>query len=147
MTKPTKKQKHDKQRAQKRKHEHETEQMAEHAARKRRSHIEETIAIIVLLSFVPFMVFGAIFWPGSGTELPNGTYEATYISSMPATSTQAAQANLDVNGDSVFVTADDLTGNAAHNSTAFFQGYKGEPIQIAVKNGLISWWAPVSAPK
>src|SRR5450759_1704912 len=82
MTKQITKQKHDKQRAEKRKHEHETEEMAEHAARKRRAHVEETIAIIVMLTFVPFMVFGAIFWPGTtgseggngGTGLQNGTY-------------------------------------------------------------------------
>jgi|GEM_PF-1521580 hypothetical protein len=155
MTKQTTRQKHDKQRAEKRKHEHETEEMTEHAARKRRAHVEETIAIIVMLTFVPFMVFGAIFWPGTtgseggngGTGLQNGTYTATYLGSRPATGTQTALANLDVNGNSVFVTESDLSGNAAANSIAFFQGYKGEPIQITVKNGFISWWAPVSAPK
>ena len=89
-----------------------------------------------------FMVFGAIFWPGSGTELPNGTYEATYINSSPGTSTQAAQANLDVGGETVFVTADDLTGSADANSTAFFGGRKGETIRITVKNGLITQWIP-----
>jgi hypothetical protein len=147
MTKQTTKQKHDKQRAQKRKHEHETEAMAENAARQKRAHVEETIAIIVMLTFVPFMVFGAIFWPGSGTGLQNGTYTATYLSSRPATSTQTAQANLDVGGESVFVYESDLSGSAATHSAAFFQGSKGEPIQITVKNGLITQWAPVSAPQ
>ncbi len=75
------------------------------------------------------------------------TVPTPYLGSRPATGTQTALANLDVNGNSVFVTESDLSGNAAHNSTAFFQGYKGEPIQITVKNGFISWWAPVSAPK
>ena len=93
------------------------------------------------------MVFGALYWPGSSTGLSNGTYNATYVSSRSETSSQSAMAVLNVEGETVTVYQDDLTGNAAHNSTAFFQGYKDEPIQITVKNGLITWWGSIAAPK
>ena len=146
MTKQTKKQKHDKQRAQKRKHEHETEAMAENSARKKRAHVEEWIAIIVLLAFVPFMVLGAVFWPGpdgkasasGGVPLKNGTYTATYLSTVPATGTTPGLATLDVGGNNIMVTESALSGPAARNSTEFFQGQDGQRVQITVQNGFIT---------
>jgi type IV secretory pathway component VirB8 len=63
MTTQADKQKQNKKRELKRKHMHETEHMQEEAARKKRAHTEATIAICVLLFFVPFMVTGVIFWP------------------------------------------------------------------------------------
>jgi hypothetical protein len=63
MTRQATKKKRDKKRAEKRKHEQLTEQMHEEAARKKHAHTEATIAIIVLLIFVPFMIGGVIWWP------------------------------------------------------------------------------------
>ena len=63
MTREATKKKRDKQRALKKKHQHQTEEMDEQAARKKRAHTEATIAIATLLIFVPFMVFGVAFWP------------------------------------------------------------------------------------
>lgn len=143
-----------KKRAQKHKHEHETEHMQEEAARHKRSSREEWVAIIVILAFVPFLVTGIIWWPGSttpkskgGTGLASGTYSATYIGSQPETETEVATAALDVNGYSIFVTADDLTGSASRNSNTFFKGQKGQPVQITVQNGFITNFTSTPPPK
>ncbi|MBU1669627.1 MAG: hypothetical protein KKF41_02630 [Actinobacteria bacterium] len=63
MTTQADKQKQKKKRELKRKHMHETEHMREETAHARRTHTEATIAVCVLLMFVPFMVTGVIFWP------------------------------------------------------------------------------------
>ena len=151
MTRPATKKKRDKKRAEKKKHEHQTEHMAEEAAKKNRAHTEETLAIVVILLFVPFMVTGVIWWPAGtgsgksqgGTGLPNGQHEATYLSSRPAADGEVAFAALDVKGESVLVNEGDLAGSAAKNSTAFFEGQQGEPIEITVKNGFITDFSEV----
>jgi len=144
MTRQATKKKRDKKRAEKRKHEHRTEQMAEEAAEKKWHHREEVVAIIVMLVFVPFMVGGIIWWPASTAKgeitLPDGTYTAAYLGSRPATESDVAVAALDVNGESVFVNEHDLSGGAAKRSSAFFEGQRGEPIEITVNNGFVTDW-------
>jgi len=148
MTRQATKKKRDKRRAEKKKHEHRTEHMHEEAAKRKRSHSEEIIAIVVLLIFVPFMVGGIIWWPAStsagkskgGIELQDGKYAATHLGSRPATENDTAVTVLDVNGESIFVTERDLSGEAAENSSAFLEGQRGEPVQITVKQGFITDW-------
>ena len=79
-TQAAKKQRHEKKRAAKRKHEHETEHMQEEAARKKHAHGEEMVAIIVMLTFVPLMVFGAIYWPGDNGAAAGGTGLSDWVS-------------------------------------------------------------------
>ena len=148
MTRQATKKKRDRNRAEKKKHEHRTEQMAEKAAKKKRGHTEEVIAIIVLLIFVPFMVIGIVWWPAGkgeseGTGLQNGTYTASYIESQPASADHTAVAALDVNGESILVNESDLSGNAVDNSTAFFEGQRGQQVEITVKNGIVTRWKQV----
>jgi len=148
MTRQATKKKRDKKRAEKRKHEHLTEQMAEEAVKKKWHHREEVVAIVVMLAFVPFMVTGIIWWPASNgpgktkgeIALPDGTYTAAYLGSRPATESDVAVTALDVNGESVLVNEHDLSGDAAKKSSAFFEGQRGEPIEITVKNGFITDW-------
>lgn len=153
MTKQSSKQKHDKLRAEKRKHEQLTEHMHEEAAKKKRAHREEIGAIIVLLIFVPFMISGVIWWPASsssagargGISLTNGNYKATYMSSRPASVSNGAVAVLDVYGESIIVNEQDLSGDAVKNSSAFFNGKPGTPVEITVKNGYITGWSAAPA--
>jgi hypothetical protein len=148
MTRQATKKKRDKKRAEKRKHEHLSEQMAEEAVKKKWHHREEVVAIVVMLAFVPFMVGGILWWPASTSPgkvkgelaLPDGTYTAAYLGSRPATESDVAVAALDVNGESVFVNEHDLSGGAAKRSSAFFEGQRGEPIEITVNNGFVTDW-------
>lgn len=155
MTRQETKKKRDRKRAEKRKHEHLTEQMAEEAAKKRHYHREGIVAIIVMLVFVPFMIIGVVWWPAStgpgkskgNAELPDGKYIATCIGSRPATESDPSVAVLDVNGGTVFVDENDLSGEAAKDPSAFFESRPGEAIDLAVKNGLITDWAPTESQK
>ena len=63
MTTQADRQKQKKKRADKKKHAHQTEQMAEEHAKKKRAHTEATIAIIALLVMVPFILTGVLWWP------------------------------------------------------------------------------------
>lgn len=153
MTREATKKKRDKKRAEKKKHEHQTEQRAEAAAKKRRFEKEEIIAIVVILLFIPFAITGVIFWPpntgpgssSGGTGLSDGNYYATFLGSRPASGNDVAVVVLDVNGESVFVNDHDLSGKAAKNSSAFFEGRRGEPINIVVTNGSITDWKPAAS--
>lgn len=153
MTREATKKKRDKKRALKRKHEHLTEQMHEEHARKKRSHTEELIALIMIVVFATFMTTGMIWWPASttntkaegGTGLPDGRYEATCLSSRPAAGSDSAVTVLDVHGESFFVDEDELSGEAAEDPTAFFSLQRGEQIEVTVKDGLVTDWTPVSA--
>ena len=128
-----------------------TEQRGMAVAKKHRSRTEEYIAIIVLLIFVPLMVIAAVYWPGGGgqgssghggTGLKEGKYSATYVSARPEGGSLTPVAVLDVQGQTVPVTEDDLIQKAADNSTEFFEGQPGAAIQITVKNYFISDFSP-----
>lgn len=155
MTRESTKKKRDKKRAEKKKHAHLTEQMAEEHAKKRRAHREEVVAILVMLAFVPFMLIGVVWWPASSSTgkaksnsgLSDGTYIATYIGGRPASGEDAAVVALDVNGETFFVDESDLAGDAAENPGAFFEGRRGQAIEITVKNGFITGWTPTAGPQ
>jgi len=146
MTKKSTKAKQAKKRAEKHKHEHQTEHMQEETARKHRAHWEETVAIIVIVFCIPFLVTGVIWWPGttgsakatSNTGLADGTYNATYVASRPTSQTSGASAALNVNGQTIIVNDYDLSGSALANSSEFFQGQPGQSTRITVKNGYIT---------
>lgn len=152
MTRQATKKKRDKNRALKKKHEHVTEKMAEETARKKRSHSEEIIAIVVLLIFVPFMVTGILWWPAStgkskgDTGLPDGTYNAEFLGSRPATESEVAVGALEVNGESFFINERDLSGSAAGDPGAFFGLERGAPVRITAENGFVTDWAPAELP-
>lgn len=146
MTREATRQKQKKKRALKRKHEHLTEQISEEKAKRKRTHAEEFVAIIVLVFFAGFMVIGVALWPATVSEtegytgLPDGEYDATFLDSRPATDSHPAAAALQVGGLSVAVSEGDLSGEAAQDSTAFFELDQNESIQITVKNGSITEW-------
>lgn len=149
MTTQAAKAKQKKKRAAKHKHEHETEQMAEEAAKHKRSSRMEWVAIIIMLMFVPFMITGIIWWPpaessssNQGTVLPDGTYEASFFSSQPATISEPAVAALDVNGKPFIVTEADLSGDAARDPAGFFDHEQGDMVELQVQNGYITDWSP-----
>lgn len=139
-----------KKRAQKRKHERLAEGRTEEAARSRRNRREGTVAIALLVAFVPFMVAGVLWWPHDassqeadrGTGLPDGSYSATYLESRPATGGGTASAALDVDGEVYLVTEGDLEGGAADSSGEFFEGRRGQSIEITATGGRIYSWAP-----
>jgi len=126
--------------------------MAEEAAKKKRAHTEELIAIIVLVFFVPFMIGGILWWPaeteesGGDTGLPEGTYKCTFLGSRPATDSDVAVAALEVNGETFFVNEHDLSGSAADDPDAFFDNEGDQPITVTVENGLVEEWAPARLP-
>jgi hypothetical protein len=152
MTTQADKNKQKKKRAEKKKHEHMTEQRDMAVAKKHRSRTEEYIAIAVLLIFVPFMVIAAVYWPGGGgqgssghggTGLKEGKYTAVYVSARPEGGSSTPVAVLDVQGQTVPVTQEDLIQQAADNSQAFFEGQPGSSIKITVKNYFISDFEPL----
>lgn len=144
MTSKAGKKKHDKRRAQKHKHEHQTEQMQEQAAKHRRSRNEEIVALVVIVCLLPFLLTGFFFFPSTtintNTGIEDGTYTATVVSVRESSPTSPASAVVDVNGSSFIVTENDLSGQAARNPAAFFELRPGQDIEITVKNGYITDW-------
>ncbi|MBN2167724.1 MAG: hypothetical protein JW738_00650, partial [Actinobacteria bacterium] len=102
MDKGQKKAKHERDRAEKRKHEHETEEMWEKVSRKKHARKEEIGAIVMIVVFGMFMVFGVILWPGTNeketgnTGLADGEYSATYLGNRPAADGEVAIAAVEV---------------------------------------------------
>jgi hypothetical protein len=142
------KRKREKKRALKRKHEHLTEQLAEEAAKRKRTHREGWVVVVVLVMFVVLMVGGVIWWPTKATQgnrpgetgVPDGTYSLVYLYTEPAEGSTGAVTALDYNGAVIFVNEHDLAGEAAENTDAFFEGQRGEPVQIEVEDGYVTEW-------
>ncbi len=153
MTTQAARKKQEKKRAQKKKHAHVTEEMAERHAKEKRAHTEGMIAVITLLAIVPILVLGVLWWPSdSGRSehgdlaIPDGTYEATYVESQPAAGTESGAALLQVDGQSVLVTGSDLSGRAADSTQSFFEGRPGEDLEITVEDGYITSWRQPASP-
>lgn len=142
MTSKSAKQKHDKRRAEKRKHEHQTEHMQEEAARHRRSRREEIVVIVVIVCLLPFLLTGFFFFPSTtvktNTGIEDGSYTATVVSVRPASPSTQATEVIDVNGANFIVTEYDLSDSAKAESNAFFSLEPGQNIDISVEDGYIT---------
>lgn len=146
MDKGQKKAKHERKRAEKRKHERETEEMWEEASRRKFKKREEAGAIIMVVVFGVFMVFGVILWqPGNEAEkgntgLSDGAYDAIYLESRPASDGSPAVAAIEVNRDVYLIYEQDLSGNARENAASFFEIPDDQEIGITVEDGYITDW-------
>jgi hypothetical protein len=145
MTKPTKKQVHDKRRAAKHKHEHQTEHMQEEAAKHKRSRREEIVTIVIIVCLLPFLLTGFFFFPSStvktNTGIEDGSYTATIVSTRPAGNGSPASAVIDVNGGTFIVNESDFSGKATMNTAGFFELKPGQNVNITVKDGYITSWS------
>ena len=145
MTSKAGKKKHDKRRAEKHKHEHQTEHMQEEAAKHKRSRREEIVVLVVIVCLLPFLLTGFFFFPSTtmktNTGIEDGDYTATIVSTREANSSAPATAVVDVNGASFIVNEQDFSGSASSASGSFFDLAPGQNVKITVEDGYITDWS------